>query len=241
MIEREKVLSEIFVQLADTLVRDFDVPGFLYQLIENCTQLFDVNEAGLMLSEPEGTLQIVAATSEATHIVELLQIQNDEGPCLESFQTGRIVMVGDLTADHTIERWPVFAAAASRAGFASAVAVPMRWRDRVIGALNMFRSEEGEIPAADVKAAQALADVATIGLLQNMAARDAHIMIDQLQGALNSRVIIEQAKGVVSQQLGVDVGKAFSVLRRYARDNNKRITDVSRSLIDGELDAHRMI
>lgn len=240
MIEREKVFSETFVQLADTLVSDFDVSGFLYQLVENCPELFDVNEAGLLLANPEGTLQIVATTSEATHIVELLQIQNDEGPCLESFQTGLTVMVSDLTADDLTERWPVFAAAASRAGFASAVALPMRWGDRVIGSLNMFRTEEGEIAAADVRVAQALADVATIGLLQNMAARDARIMVDQLQGALNSRVVIEQAKGIIAQQLGVDMGEAFSVLRRHARTNNERITEVSRRLIDGELDASQM-
>lgn len=233
MTGREQRLSETFVELADTLVGDFDVADFLDRLVERCTELFEVDESGLVLADaPGGNLRVMAATSEATHLIELLQIQIEQGPCLDSFQSGLPVMAPDLGSEEAKERWPTFAQAATEAGFGSVAALPMRVRDQVIGALNLFRARVGELPPADVSAAQALADVATISLLQDRVARDSKIVIGQLQGALNSRVVIEQAKGILAHQRGVPMGEAFAILRRHARDNNQRLSDVARGLID---------
>ncbi len=236
MATRETRLSETFVSLADTLVKDFDVTDFFYHLVERCTELFDADQVGLVLAEPEGTLQVMAATSEATHLIELLQIQSEEGPCLESFRTGRTVMANDLGTKEARERWPVFAKAASDAGFGSVAALPMRLRDQVIGALNFFRVGREMMPSDDLISAQAIADVATISVLQQRAVRDARVVIDQLQGALNSRIVIEQAKGVIAQHGRADMEQAFALLRGFSRDNNLLMTDVARRIVQGEVD-----
>lgn len=239
MSEFDRRLSEAFVKLADTLVGDFDVAEVLYHLVERCTELFDVDEAGLLLAEPGGGLHVMASTSETTHLIELLQVQNDEGPCRDAFRTGKEVVVPSLEA--ASERWPIFVTTATNAGFNSMVALPMRLRDQVIGAMNLFRIQTGTMSADEIAAAQALADVATISLLQDQAARDSRILVDQLHGALNSRIAIEQAKGIIFQVHSIDMGEAFRLLRAYSRDHNERIADVARQIIDGSLDLHRLI
>lgn len=236
MVTRERRLSETFVSLADTLVKDFDVADFFYQLVERCTELFDADQVGLVLAEPGGMLQVMAATSEVTHLIEVLQIQNEEGPCHESFRTGNPVMATDLETQKAQERWPVFAQAAAEAGFGSVAALPMRLRDQVIGALNFFRKGNEPMPPEDVTSAQAIADVATISVLQHRAVRDARVVIDQLQGALNSRIVIEQAKGVIAQHRGANMEQAFALLRGFSRDNNLLMTDVARRIVEGQID-----
>lgn len=240
MADREQRLAQTFVELADSLVNDFDVAEFLYRLVDRCTELFDADESGLVMTEPSGMLHVMASTSEATHLIELLQIQTQEGPCLESYSTGKPVVATDLGAASSRNRWPAFAEAATAAGFGSVAALPMRLRDQVIGALNLFRLPTGEMPPADIRAAQALADVATISLLQERAARDSRVIIDQLQGAFQSRVVIEQAKGITSQRRGIDMGEAFALLRRYARNNNQRLTDVCSLVVAGTLDPRQL-
>jgi GAF domain-containing protein len=136
-----QLLSETFVELTDTMVAGFDVIDFLHVLTDRSVQLLDVSAAGLLLADPRGELRVVAASSEAVRLLELFQLQNDQGPCLECFRTGLPVSAADLNAE--AQRWPRFAAAARRAGFAAVQALPMRLRDQIIGALNLFRASAG--------------------------------------------------------------------------------------------------
>ena len=226
-----QLLSETFVELTDTMVADFDVIDFLHVLTDRSVQLLDVSAAGLLLADPRGELRVVAASSEAARLLELFQIQNDQGPCLDCFRAGQPVDSGDLAAAG--QRWPRFAPAAQQAGFAAVQALPMRLRDQVIGALNLFRASPGALPPADVRVGQALADVATISLLHERSMRHSDTLNEQLQAALNSRVIIEQAKGKLAERLGIDMTQAFSILRSYARNRNLRLAELAQAFIDG--------
>jgi GAF domain-containing protein len=226
-----ELLSETFVELTDTMVADFDVIDFLHVLTDRSVQLLDVSAAGLLLADPRGELRVVAASSDAARLLELFQIQSDQGPCLDCFRSGRPVTAADLGAE--APRWPRFAPAARKAGFAAVQALPMRLRDQVIGALNLFRVTPGAFDAADVRVGQALADVATISLLHERSMRRSDTLNEQLQTALNSRVIIEQAKGKLAERFGLDMGQAFNLLRDHARARNLRLSDLARSFIDG--------
>ena len=226
-----ELLSETFVELTDTMVADFDVIDFLHVLTDRSVQLLDVSAAGLLLADPRGELRVVAASSEAARLLELFQLQNHEGPCLDCYRTGRPVEATDLAAE--ARRWPRFAAAAQRAGFTAVQALPMRLREQVIGALNLFRADAGAFAPADVRVGQALADVATISLLHERNVRLSDTLNEQLQTALNSRVVIEQAKGKLAERLGLDMDQAFSLLRKYARARNLRLSDLAQAFIDG--------
>jgi GAF domain-containing protein len=225
-----QLLSETFVELTDTLVADFDVIDFLHVLTDRSAALLDVSAAGLLLADPRGELRVVAASSEAARLLELFQLQSDQGPCLDCFRSGRPVTATDLSAD---QRWPRFAAAAGQAGFSAVQAVPMRLRDQVIGALNLFRAAPGTFDPENVRIGQALADVATIGLLHERGMRRSDTLNEQLQAALNSRVVIEQAKGKLAERFGLDMHQAFSVLRDHARSRNLRLSDLARAFVDG--------
>ncbi len=226
-----ELLSETFVELTDTMVADFDMIDFLHVLTDRSVKLLDVSAAGLLLADPRGELRVVAASSETARLLELFQLQNDQGPCLECFRTGQPVWAADLDAQ--AQRWPRFAAAARQAGFAAVQALPMRLRDQVIGALNLFRASPGAFDPGDVRIGQALADVATISLLHERSLRHSDIMNEQLQSALNSRVVIEQAKGKLAERLGLDMEQAFGLLRDYARSHNLRLADLAQAFIDG--------
>jgi transcriptional regulator with GAF, ATPase, and Fis domain len=225
-----ELLSGTFVELADTMVADFDVIDFLHILTDRSVSLLAVSAAGVMLADPRGELRVAAASSEAAGLMELFQLQNDEGPCLDCFRTGRPVTAADLTGPD--QRWPQFAAAAARAGFRVVEALPMRLRNEVIGALNLFGAAAEPLSPADLRVGQALADVATIGLLQERAVRRVETVAEQLQGALNSRVVVEQAKGKLAERLSIDMDAAFGLLRAYARNSNQRLTDVARNFVD---------
>ncbi len=226
-----ELLSATFVELTDTMVADFDVIDFLHVLTDRSVQLLDVSAAGLLLADPRGELRLVAASSEAARLLELFQLQSDEGPCLECFRSGQPVTATDLNTE--AERWPRFAVAAQEAGFAAVQALPMRLREQVLGALNLFRATPGPFDPAGVRIGQAMADVATISLLHERNMRHSDTLNEQLQTALNSRVIIEQAKGKLAERLGLDTDQAFSVLRDHARTRNLRLSDVALAFIDG--------
>jgi transcriptional regulator with GAF, ATPase, and Fis domain len=166
------LLSDTFVELADTMVADFDIIDFLHMLIDRSVALLGASAAGVVLADPRGELRVAAASSEEAGLLELFQLQNDQGPCLECFRTGRPVTATDLTGPDP--RWPRFAQAATQAGFATVEALPMRLRGQVIGALNLFGAGPGRFDAADVRIGQALADVATIGLLHERNVRRQH-------------------------------------------------------------------
>ena len=228
---REAVLARTLVELADTLVDDFDVVDLLTRLADRCVEVLDVETAGIMLAAPDGQLRVMASSSEAMRVLELYEIQTQEGPCLDSHHTGAAVVNQDLSAANG--RWPRFAAEALAAGFQSVHALPMRLRGTVIGALNLFRAGPGSMGPADIDVAQAFADVATIAILQHRAANEAQLINEQLSHALNSRIVIEQAKGMIAERLGVDMGQAFATLRHHARSHNVRLADLANGVIVG--------
>ena len=232
---REAMLARALVELADTLVADFDVVELLTLLADRCVDVLDVGAAGLMLAGPDGDLRVMASSSEAMRVLELFELQSREGPCLDCYRTGGPVVNQDLATGNG--RWPRFGPEALAAGFRSVHALPMRLRGTVIGALNLFHVEPGEMRRADLDAAQALADVATIAILQHRAALEAEVVVEQLNAALNSRILIEQAKGMIAERLGLDMERAFSVLRHHARNHNLRLADVARDVIEGRLAA----
>ena len=225
-----ELLSGTFVELADTMVADFDIIDFLHMLTGRSIQLLSASAAGVVLASPDGELRVAAASSEAAGLVELFQIQNDQGPCLDCFRTGRPVTAADLQGGN--QRWPRLATAAVSAGFRTVQALPMRLRDEVIGVLNLFGTGTASFSRDDLRIGQAMADVATIGLLQERSVRRSEIAAKQLQGALNSRIIIEQAKGELAERLSIDMDLAFGMLRDYARNSNQRLTDVAHNFVD---------
>ena len=227
----EAQLTDVFVEIAGTLVADFDVIDFLHVLSDRCVQLLGVSAAGVLLTDQRGALQVVAASSERTRLLELFQLQTDEGPCVDCFRTGQPVSVTDIAA--AAQRWPGFVAAAAEIGFAAVHAVPMRLRNEIIGALNLFDTVSRTLNPETLRVAQALADVATIGLLQHRATRRSEILTEQLQTALTSRILIEQAKGAIAERLRVDVGTAFTLLREAARGSNRRLSDLAQAVIEG--------
>jgi GAF domain-containing protein len=230
---REQVLADTFVRLADTLVEDYDIVELLDQLVAGCLELLEVTAAGLLLDDQKGNLVVVASSSEETRLLEVFQLQNNEGPCLECVSSGAVVATGSLHAER--ERWPLFVPAALEAGFQSVAAVPMRLRAQTIGALNLFNPDVQPISEQDQKLARALADVATIGILQQRSVHQGHVIGEQLQHALNSRVVVEQAKGILAERGDLTMPQAFEVLRGYARNHNLKLTQVAASVVDGSL------
>jgi GAF domain-containing protein len=226
-------LAQVLVELADTLVAGFDLMDFLHTLTERCVELLEVDAAGLLLADSGGILRLVAASAEQARVVELFQIQNDEGPCVDSYRTGQVVVANDIRANPAAAKWPQFAATAAEMGFAGVHAIPMRLRDQVIGTLNLFRSAPETLSPAVGVAARALVDVATIGILQERAVHQQEVVTAQLQVALNSRVIIEQAKGIIAERLRTTPDEAFFVLRGYARVHNQRLTQLAGDVING--------
>ncbi len=236
---RERDLADAFVDLADTLASDYDVTDLLYRLVEHSVTLLDAAEAGLLLTDQRGSLHVMASSDERTRLLELFQLQADEGPCLECYRTGEPVAVPDLR--EAIERWPRFAPAAIGEGYAAVHAVPLRLREEVIGALNLFSTHPGELPDDGLQVARALAAAATIGILHERAAHRREEVIGQLEGALNSRIVIEQAKGVLAERGGVEMDEAFRRLRAHARDTNTRLAQVARDVVDGSHDAESVL
>ena len=231
---REQRIVETFVELTNTMVDDFDVIEFLHRLAERCVELLDCSEAGLLLVDPAGVLRVMASSSERSDALDLLQTQNQEGPCFECFHRGEPVSSTDLADE--LRRWPTFAPAAVAHGFCSVQALPMRACGETIGALNLFRSESGVIWDDDLPLGQGMADIAAVALLHERSLRESRGRVDQLQGALSSRVVIEQAKGVLAERASISLDGAFGRLRAYARTNNRKLSEVAGELIDGRLD-----
>ncbi len=236
---REDRIVATFVELADTMIENFDVVEFLHRLVERSVELLDCSEVGLLLANAEGNLQVVASSSERSEALELLQSQHREGPCLECYHSARPVFSENLADD--VDRWQHFAPAAVRMGIGSVHAIPMRVRGESVGALNLFRSQRGRIAERDLTLGQGMADVAAVALLQERAARETRGVVAQLQGALNSRVLIEQAKGVLAERAHVSVDAAFAVMRAYARAHNRRLSDAARDVVEGSVDARELV
>lgn len=235
MARREVELARTLVELADTLVAGFDVVELMQHLVDEAVTLVDAAQAGLLLSDQRNGIRVVATTSESMQVIELFQVQSDDGPCLDCLRTGVPVLVPDL--DEDAGRWPKFAAQAVEQGFRSVHALPMRLRSEVIGAMGLFHTQAGPLDAADLRAAQSLADMATIGILQQRTIIRGEVLAEQLQTALNSRVVIEQAKGVLAATAGIDVETAYTRLRGYCRPRNLGLTATATAIASGELSA----
>ncbi|MCK9921688.1 GAF and ANTAR domain-containing protein [Frankia sp. AgPm24] len=232
-------MSEAFVSLADSLVADYDVADLLHRLAHHCVNLLDIAAAGLLLANQHGTLQVVAASSETTRLLELFQLQHDQGPCLDCYQNATPVTVPDISL--AADRWPIFAAETETVGYHAVHAFPMRLRAEVIGTLNLFGAHPGSLTSADARIGQALADVATIAILQERAIRHHEALAEQLQYALTSRIVIERAKGVLAERGNLDMAQAFDQLRRHARNTNTRLTDLARGIVDGTVDSTHVL
>ena len=226
---RDQRITETLVELADTLVLGFDGIDFLHTLTERCVQLLSVDAAGILLIDQRGNLSLVAASTEQARLLELFQLQNEEGPCLDCYHSGQSVACADLAV--APQRWPRFATAAREQGFAAVQAVPMRLRGQILGALNLFRCSPSAIPTEATTVAQSFANVATISILQVRALRHSEMVTEQLQTALNSRVLIEQAKGILAERLHISIAEAFTLMRAYARAHNRLLSQVARAVI----------
>ena len=235
---REELIGRTFVELADTLVEDYDVIEFLHLLAERCVQLLGVTEAGVVLFDAHGRLRPLASSSERMQLVELIEVRTDDGPCLDCCRDGRPVREDDL--EGATGRWPQFAPAALDAGFRSTYAVPMRLREERIGALNLFADRVNGLTEQDQALGQAMADVATIGILHERVLHERAVVSGQLQTALNSRIAVEQAKGLVAEQADLDTGEAFELLRGHARHHNRRLRDVVAEVINRDLSADQL-
>jgi len=231
---RESDVVRSLVEMADTLVEDYDVVDLLTRLADRCVSLLGASAAGVMLASPAGKLGLVASSSEAMRLLELFELQAQEGPCLDAFRTGERVGPEKLQAGSG--RWPSFSAAALEAGFQAASALPLRLRDTTLGAMNLLSAAAAPVAEPDLVVARAFADLATLSIVQHRASTEAQRLNEQLANALTSRIIIEQAKGVIAERAGTGLAEAFSRLRAYARNHNRRLTDVAQAAIDGTLD-----
>ena len=226
---RERLLARAFVRLADTLADEFDLVEFLHGLSVDSVEIIGAEAASVMLADTRGGLRLVASSEERMRLLELFELQSAQGPCLDAFGSGQAVRA---SAAESRSRWPVFAPRASEAGFQAMCAVPMRAHTDTIGALNLFRGNDEPFSDAELEIARAMAQVATIALIQERAIRERSLLAEQLQTALRSRVVIEQAKGMLAEHLSVTVDEAFQLLNRYARDHNSRLTDIARDVVD---------
>jgi len=234
----EQRLVRTFVELADTLVREFDFVDLLHTLAERSVELLDADAAGIILADQRGQLQVVASTTQEAHILELFAVQVSEGPCVDCYNSGEIV--ANVRLDEAADRWPNFTPAAAEAGFRSTHAVPLRLRDQVLGVVNLFCSRQATLSERDIAVGQALADVASIGLLQERAMLQGELLAEQLQTALNSRIRIEQAKGVFAERAGVEIDQAFTMMRQFSRQTSRRLSDVATGVIEGTIDINEM-
>lgn len=230
---RESEVIQAFVDLSNDLVEGYDVIDLLSRLTTNCASLLDVTSAGLLLKDATGRLHLAAASSEATHHLEIFQLQRDEGPCLDSFAAGEPVVAPDLAAEE--QRWPQFSRAARQVGFASVHALPMRLRETVLGTLGLFGDRVGRLDERDLALAQSLVHVASVALINERSAADSATVNSQLQHALSSRIVLEQAKGVLAHTGGLEMDQAFEVLRRYARDHSVKLGEIATQLVSREL------
>ncbi|MFC4906963.1 GAF and ANTAR domain-containing protein [Actinomadura gamaensis] len=237
-ITREQRLTRAFVDLADTLVDDFEIIDYLTRLTVHAMDLLTVAAAGVLLTNRRGRLQLVAASTERVRMLELLQLQQDQGPCLDTFTTGRPVSGPDLTAAG--KRWPAFAPAARQAGYSAAHGLPLRLRDDVLGTLNLFTHHTGDLPPGERRLGQALADHATIGLLGHHAAHQDGTLTRELHIAVHSRILIEQAKGVLAERRGLSVDDAAGEMRAYAGRHHRKLSDIALALIHDSPDVRAL-
>jgi GAF domain-containing protein len=237
--DRERAVIAAFVEIARSLTEGYDVVELHSNLTTDCERLLDIASAGLLLADRGGVLHLMAASSERTHDIETFQLQRHEGPCLDCYRDGSPILVEDLSREQ--QRWPQFVPAALAAGFTSVHALPMRLHDNVLGTLGLFGTHPGRLTDEDLHLGQALADVASLALVAEKNSADKDVINAQLQTALQSRVVLEQAKGLLAQSGGLDMEQAFAVLRRYARDHNQKLSQVAAQAVERTLTARVLL
>ena len=237
---REQQLTEVFVEVADSLIDDFDLIDFLQQLSVRCMELLDVAAVGILLADAHDHLQVLAASDEHTRLLELLALQHDQGPCVDCYRSGTPRTNINLHDARTTGGWPQFAAAAKATGFVSANTIPLRLRGRVIGVLGLFQTDPDPLSPEDITLAQALADVATIAILQQRTLAQSEMERGQLQYALSSRIVLEQVKGILAERWHLSVDDAFAAFRTYARSTHQHLADLGRQIADGTFDTDQI-
>ncbi len=240
---REASLARTLVAIADTLVTDFDIADLFDRLTAACVDLFGAASAGLMLVDRDGAPQLMSSSSADTRDLELFEIHHREGPGLDCYAARQALAV-DLAGPDAAVRWPAFTAEARRRGITGVQALPMRLRGETIGALNLFHTATARLDEHTTELAQALADIATVAILQSRALSGSELLAEQLQTALNDRIVIEQAKGLLAERGRIDVDQAFTALRDYCRATRRLLTETARALVTGDHDpddvlAHR--
>ncbi|AUG75368.1 transcriptional regulator [Kitasatospora sp. MMS16-BH015] len=237
---REQQLTKVFVEVADSLIDDFDLIDFLQRLSERCVELLDVAACGVLLADEHAVLQVLAASDENTRLLELFALQHAQGPCVDCYRSGRPRTNVKLEDPVAAQAWPQFTPAALRSGFVATNAIPMRLRGKVIGALGLFQTTDHALTEEDTALAQALADLATIAILQQRTAAHSETERSQLQHALTSRIVLEQVKGILAERWQVTTDEAFTALRAYARAHHHQLSVLARSIADGEFDTDRI-
>jgi ANTAR domain-containing protein/GAF domain-containing protein len=221
-------VAEAFVELADTVGGDFDLPAYADLVSSHTVDLLGARAAGIILADPADGEDNSTTPAQLHLLLDSRAVQIHEGAGFECFATGLPVRCHDLAAAGA--RWPGYAPAARAAGFDSVYAFPMQ-RERAIGALEVFAGNPVGLGDDDIALGQALADMAAAGILHERTTRSRGVLINQLQTALDSRVAIEQAKGVLAARHEIDVDDAFTALRQYARSHNQRLLDVARTVV----------
>ncbi len=231
--EREVPVAQALVEMASTFVSDFDVVELSTSLASSCVELTGISAAAVMVATEEGELRVLGSSSEETRVLELFELQAEEGPGLDAFRSAEPVDPVVLHAGGG--PWPRFSAAALSQGYQSVSAFPLRFREMTIGALSLFSAGRAALSEHDAVVAGALADCAAIGIVAHRSVDEQQRTIDQLSNALRSRIVIEQAKGIIAERAGVDLPEAFDRLRGYARDHGLRLTDVAHAAVEGTL------
>jgi GAF domain-containing protein len=233
---REQRMTEVFVEVADSLIDDFDLIDFLQQLSVRCMELLDVAAVGVLLADQHDILQTMAASDEHTRLLELFALQHDQGPCVDCYKSGAARTNINLIDPKVTAAWPEFAARAAETGFVATNALPLRLRGRVIGVLALFQSDPDPLRHQDITLAQALADVATIAILQQRTLAHSELERGQLQYALTSRIVLEQAKGILAERWHVSVDEAFAAFRSYARAHHHQLGQLAHEIASGTFD-----
>ena len=230
---RDARTSETFADLAEVLVSDYDLADLLHRLADSCVAVCDAAGAGIVVADQYGQLCDMAYSSEDIRRLERFQLLNDEGPCVECYRTGRLVEEPELAS---MRRWPRFSAEAASIGIESARALPLRLHGRTVGALNLFHSEPGHSPVSVLRAAQALADLAVVGIVLSNSGSSMHSTAEsKIRTALQERSDVERAKGFLAENGGLPMDDAFERMRAYAEGRGLGLTSVARDLISRSL------
>jgi hypothetical protein len=224
----DRATGRTFIELTDVLVAEVD----LHRAAVLCAELLDVHGAGVLALDEDKALTSVAASGETAALLIRLEVDHDQGPGVDALRGGDLVECADLGAGEL--RWPRFAPLAVAAGMGAAYGMPCRLRDTTVGALTLYRTAVGALPPERVEVGRGLANTVALGVAAHRG-REQGLRVEQLQGALNSRVIIEQAKGMLAERAGLSVDEAFAVMRVHARNSGTKIRDVARQVLSGAL------